>query len=35
VQPDAIRLAPALTMTAEEAQRFLDALPAILDEVSA
>ena len=35
VQPDAIRLAPALTMTAEEAQRFLDALPAILDEVAA
>ncbi len=35
VQPDAIRLAPALTMTAEEAQGFLDALPAILDEVSA
>ncbi|GAA2731873.1 acetylornithine transaminase [Actinocorallia aurantiaca] len=35
VQPDAIRLAPALTLTAEEAQSFLDALPAILDEVAA
>ncbi|GAA0966727.1 acetylornithine transaminase [Actinocorallia libanotica] len=35
VQPGAIRLAPALTMTVEEAQSFLDALPAILDEVAA
>jgi acetylornithine/N-succinyldiaminopimelate aminotransferase len=34
VQPDAIRIAPALTMTSEEAQSFLDALPAILDEVA-
>ncbi len=35
VQPDAVRLAPALTMTDEEARTFLDALPAILDEVAA
>ncbi|MEO3783596.1 acetylornithine transaminase [Actinocorallia sp. B10E7] len=35
VRPDAIRLAPPLVMTAEEAQSFLDALPAILDEVAA
>jgi acetylornithine/N-succinyldiaminopimelate aminotransferase len=34
VQPDAIRIAPALNMTSEEAQSFLDALPAILDEVA-
>ena len=34
VQPDAIRIAPALTMTSEEAQSFLDALPAILEEVA-
>jgi acetylornithine aminotransferase len=31
VRPDAVRLAPALSMTAAEAQSFLDALPAILD----
>jgi acetylornithine/N-succinyldiaminopimelate aminotransferase len=31
VRPDAVRLAPALTMTSVEAQSFLDALPAILD----
>jgi acetylornithine aminotransferase len=34
VQPDAIRIAPALTMTAEEAQSFLDALPSILDDLT-
>jgi acetylornithine/N-succinyldiaminopimelate aminotransferase len=34
VQPDAIRIAPALTMTSEEAQTFLDALPSILDDVT-
>lgn len=34
VQPDAIRLAPPLTMTAEEAQSFLDALPGILEDAS-
>ncbi|WP_067488713.1 acetylornithine transaminase [Actinomadura hibisca] len=31
VQPDVIRLAPPLTLTAEQAQTFVDALPAILD----
>jgi acetylornithine/N-succinyldiaminopimelate aminotransferase len=31
VRPDAIRLAPALTMTTVEARSFVDALPAILD----
>ncbi|HEU5157037.1 MAG TPA: acetylornithine transaminase [Streptosporangiaceae bacterium] len=31
VRPDAIRLAPALTMTTAEARSFVDALPAILD----
>jgi acetylornithine/N-succinyldiaminopimelate aminotransferase len=31
VRPDAVRLAPALTMTTVEAQSFLDALPGILD----
>jgi acetylornithine aminotransferase len=31
VRPDAIRLAPALTMTTAQAQSFMDALPAILD----
>ncbi|HEY7486575.1 MAG TPA: acetylornithine transaminase [Streptosporangiaceae bacterium] len=31
VRPDAVRLAPALTMTTVEAQSFVDALPAILD----
>jgi acetylornithine aminotransferase len=31
VRPDAIRLAPALTMTSVEAQSFVDALPGILD----
>lgn len=31
VQPDAIRLAPPLVVTAEQAQRLVDALPAILD----
>lgn len=34
VQPNAIRIAPALTMTPEEAQRFIDALPAILDDLA-
>ena len=31
VRPDAVRLAPALTMTSVEAQSFVDALPGILD----
>jgi acetylornithine/N-succinyldiaminopimelate aminotransferase len=31
VRPDAIRLAPALTMTTVEARSFVDALPGILD----
>ena len=35
VQPDAIRLAPPLILTAAEADEFTAALPAILDEVSA
>jgi acetylornithine/N-succinyldiaminopimelate aminotransferase len=34
VRPDAVRLAPALTMTSVEAQSFLDALPAILDSAA-
>jgi acetylornithine/N-succinyldiaminopimelate aminotransferase len=34
VQPDAIRLAPPLILTAAEADEFVAALPAILDEVS-
>lgn len=34
VKPDSIRIAPALTMTPEEAQTFLDALPGILDSVA-
>ncbi|MCD0450701.1 acetylornithine transaminase [Actinocorallia sp. API 0066] len=33
VQPDAVRLAPALTMTEDEADSFVAALPAILDGV--
>jgi acetylornithine/N-succinyldiaminopimelate aminotransferase len=35
VRPDAIRLAPALTMTTAQAQSFVDALPAILDAAAA
>jgi acetylornithine/N-succinyldiaminopimelate aminotransferase len=35
VQPDAIRLAPPLILTAAEADEFVAALPGILDEVSA
>jgi len=35
VQPDAIRLAPPLILTAAEADEFTAALPAILEEVSA
>jgi acetylornithine aminotransferase len=35
VQPDAIRLAPPLILTAAEVDEFAAALPAILDEVSA
>ncbi|MDX6745051.1 acetylornithine transaminase [Actinocorallia sp. A-T 12471] len=35
VQPDAIRLAPALTMTEDEARSFVAALPAILDGAKA
>ncbi|HEY8479863.1 MAG TPA: acetylornithine transaminase [Spirillospora sp.] len=31
VQPDAVRLAPPLTLTAEQARSFTDAFPAILD----
>lgn len=34
VKPDSIRIAPALTMTPDEAQSFLDALPGILDSIS-
>jgi acetylornithine aminotransferase len=34
VQPDAIRLAPPLIITAGEASAFLDALPAILDDAT-
>ncbi|HEY3603945.1 MAG TPA: acetylornithine transaminase [Sporichthyaceae bacterium] len=34
VQPNAIRLAPPLVLTAEQAQTFLDALPGILDAAS-
>ncbi|HLH82183.1 MAG TPA: acetylornithine transaminase [Trebonia sp.] len=35
VQPDAVRLAPPLILSAAEAQEFLDALPAILTEAHA
>ena len=35
VQPDAIRLAPPLILTAAEADEFTAALPGILAEVSA
>jgi acetylornithine aminotransferase len=35
VQPDAIRLAPPLIITAAEASAFLSALPAILDDATA
>ncbi|MFI6520813.1 acetylornithine transaminase [Spirillospora sp. NPDC050679] len=35
VQPDAIRLAPPLTLTAGQAQTFVDALPGILDTAHA
>ena len=35
VQPDAIRLAPPLILTAAEASAFLSALPAILDDAAA
>jgi acetylornithine aminotransferase len=35
VAPDAIRLAPPLILTDEEADRFLAAMPAILAEVEA
>ena len=35
VQPDAIRLAPPLVLTAEQASVFLDALPHILDDAAA
>jgi len=31
VRPTTIRLAPPLVLTADQAQSFLDALPAILD----
>ena len=34
VQPNAIRLAPPLVLTHEQAQSFLDALPGILDAAS-
>jgi acetylornithine/succinyldiaminopimelate/putrescine aminotransferase len=34
VQPDAIRLAPPLILSAAEADEFAAALPGILDEVS-
>jgi acetylornithine/N-succinyldiaminopimelate aminotransferase len=35
VQPDAVRLAPPLILSAAQAREFLDALPAILTEASA
>jgi acetylornithine aminotransferase len=35
VQPDAIRLAPPLVLSADEAGAFTDALPGILDAASA
>jgi acetylornithine/N-succinyldiaminopimelate aminotransferase len=35
VQPDAIRLAPPLVLTTQQADSFLAALPAVLDEVHA
>ena len=35
VQPDAIRLAPPLILSAAEADEFTAALPRILDEVNA
>jgi acetylornithine aminotransferase len=35
VQPDAVRLAPPLILTAGEARSFVDALPAILDAAAA
>jgi acetylornithine aminotransferase len=35
VQPDAVRLAPPLIVTAADAERFLAALPAILDRAAA
>ncbi|MDL4777247.1 acetylornithine transaminase [Spirillospora sp. NBC_01491] len=35
VQPDAIRIAPPLVLTAAEARSFVDAFPAILDAASA
>jgi acetylornithine aminotransferase len=34
VQPDALRLAPPLILTAEQAQSFVDAFPAILDQAA-
>jgi acetylornithine/N-succinyldiaminopimelate aminotransferase len=35
VQPNAIRLAPPLVLTPEQAQEFIDALPAVLDAAEA
>jgi acetylornithine aminotransferase len=35
VQPDAIRLAPPLILSAGQADEFIAALPGILDEVTA
>jgi acetylornithine/N-succinyldiaminopimelate aminotransferase len=35
VQPDAIRLAPPLVLSADQAAAFTDALPGILDAASA
>ncbi len=34
VQPDCVRLAPPLVLTHEDAHRFLDALPGVLDAVA-
>jgi acetylornithine aminotransferase len=34
VQPDAVRIAPPLVLTAAQARSFTDALPAILDAAS-
>ena len=33
--PDRLRLAPALTLTGDEAEEFLTALPAVLDAAAA
>ena len=35
MQPDAIRLAPPLILRADQAEKFLSAFPAILDQAAA